>query len=114
MGEIKKYFFDTNIIIYFLQGERAVIKYFNEIDKGKGIGYYNFITKIELYSYPQITGNEIKKIDEILYYLKYVGYIETIEEKIIEHRRKNKGKIPDLIIGYRDRSDINYRERKRF
>lgn len=100
MGEIKRYFLDTNIIIYYLQGNNKVKKIFNEIEHGLAVGYFSFITKIELYSFPDIQKKEKDKITEILYYLKYTDYNKEIEEDIIKSRQKYKIKIPDLIIGY--------------
>ena len=100
MEKIKKYFFDTNAIIYYLKGEEKVKKYFINIEEGEAIGYYSFITKIELYSFPDIQLDEKDKISKILYYLKYIGYTKNIEEEIISHKQKFKVKIPDLIIGY--------------
>ena len=97
---MKKYLFDTNAIIYFLEGNKFLNKYFNLISLEEAIGYYSFITKIELLSYPKIKQSEIIEINNFLFNMKYVDYIKEIEAPIIQHKRKHKGKLPDLIIGY--------------
>jgi len=97
---MKKYMFDTNAIIYFLKGNKILNKYFELIALDEAVGYYSFITRIELFSYPKIKQQEIVALNKFLFYMKYIGYIDDIESQIINHRKRYKSKLPDLIIGY--------------
>ncbi len=57
-----KIFVDTNILIYFLQGDKDVI----EIISDKEI-VLSFITELELLSLPKISDKSKKSIKEYLY-----------------------------------------------
>ena len=60
------YTIDTNIIIYYRNGESSVVSFLHEqLDSGVPL-YVSSITEHELFSYPKLTDTETKRIDELL------------------------------------------------
>jgi predicted nucleic acid-binding protein len=84
---------DTNIVIYFLKGEKRVIE---NVSKAENIAV-SFITEIELYCYDALP-YEMTKISS---FLKHVEILYP-DSEIIKHTvniRKISGlKLPDAII----------------
>jgi len=60
------YTLDTNIIIYFLKGESKVKEFLRENTLKNSRFFISTISEAELFGYPEITSEEILKIDEIL------------------------------------------------
>jgi predicted nucleic acid-binding protein len=56
-----KLFLDTNIIVYFLEGDDTLADFLN----GRTI-YISFITQLELLSHGRITPDEEEKIEQFL------------------------------------------------
>ena len=92
-----KYLFDSNVLIYHLNGV------LNE--KGTGIleeglmgeGAYSIISKIELLGFQQSELAEAKT-RELLNYLMEISLNSEIAEQTIQIRKLHKIKLPDAII----------------
>ena len=88
-----KIFVDTNILIYFLQGDKDVIAMIS--DKEIVI---SFITELELLSLPKIPDKSKKLIKELLKICLIIDINAEIKDLAIEFRKKSKIKLPDAII----------------
>ena len=88
-----KIFVDTNILIYFLQGDKDVIAMIS--DKEIVI---SFITELELLSLPKISDKSKKLIKELLKICLIIDINAEIKDLAIEFRKKSKIKLPDAII----------------
>ena len=88
-----KIFVDTNILIYFLQGDKDVIAMIS--DKEIVI---SFITELELLSLPKISDKSKKLIKELLKICLIIDINAEIKHLAIEFRKKSKIKLPDAII----------------
>ncbi len=86
-------FIDTNIALYFLNGDPEVIEIFR--DKSVVI---SFITEIELLSFPKLTNQSEKMILDFLSYCKVVGYSNEVRDKTVAYRKTFSLKLPDAII----------------
>lgn len=84
---------DTNIILYFLNGERTLIPILNE----KNL-YVSFITQLELLSYKEITKTDTKNINDFLTQCSIIDINTQIKEYTINIKRKYSLKLPDSII----------------
>ena len=60
------YTLDTNIIIYFLKGEAKMKEFLRKETLKASRFFISTISEAELFGYPEITSEEILKIDEIL------------------------------------------------
>jgi predicted nucleic acid-binding protein len=58
-------FIDTNVIINYFKAEARAINFFEKYKNKENFGI-SIITKIELTSYPNITEEELLKIEEFL------------------------------------------------
>ena len=88
-----KLFLDTNVIIYFLSGDRTLAEL---IDK-KTI-YVSFITQLELLSYHELTATEEEKIRQFLSDCVVVDINSAIKNSVIKLRQSYRLKLPDSII----------------
>jgi hypothetical protein len=88
-----KIFVDTNILIYFLQGDKDVIAMIS--DKEIVI---SFITELELLSLPKISDKSKKLIKELLKICLIIDINAEFKDLAIEFRKKSKIKLPDAII----------------
>jgi len=88
-----KLFLDTNIIIYFLSGDRTIAEL---IDK-KTI-YVSFITQLELLSYRELTADDEEKISQFLSDCVVVDINNTIKNTVINLRKSYRLNLPDSII----------------
>jgi predicted nucleic acid-binding protein len=88
-----KIFVDTNILIYFLQGDKDVV----EMISDKEI-VISFITELELLSLPKISDKAKKHIKELLKKILIIDINSDIKDLAIEFRQKSKLKLPDSII----------------
>lgn len=60
------YTLDTNIIIYYFNGEAPILAFLREqIEQGAPL-FVSTVTEHELYSYPHLTPQEATKIDALL------------------------------------------------
>ncbi len=89
---------DTNVIIYFFKGDQKVTKFLDEsILKGSRF-YISSITEAELLGYPEITPNELSKIEAILKTLVIVLVDSQIARLAGSLKRRYKISLPDSII----------------
>lgn len=93
-----KFLLDTNIIIGLLKGHQPVLKILQERKAELEICAYSFISRIELLAYPRIAEIEVKRITQILQFMRYLSMTEEIEDLTIQIRRQHSLKIPDAII----------------
>ena len=87
-----KIFVDTNILIYFLQGDKDVVEMIS--DKEVVI---SFITELELLSLPKISDKSKKLIKELLKICLIIDINAEIKDLAIEFRKKSKLK---LIVSF--------------
>lgn len=86
-------FLDTNIVIYFLKGEKKVVE---NVSKAKSIAI-SFITAIELNCYG-VNPDETVKINSFLKQVE-IFYPHPLTAKHTINIRRNTGlKLPDAII----------------
>lgn len=88
-----KIFVDTNILIYFLQGEPEVIEMIGDKDVA-----ISFITELELLSFPELTKESEQLIGNLLKDCTIIELNRKIKDLTIEFRKKTKLKIPDSIV----------------
>jgi len=92
------YTLDTNIIIYFLKGESKVKTFLREkILKGSRF-FISTISEAELFGYPELTSEEISKIDEIFKTISIIPIDSQIARLAGFFKRKYKISLPDSII----------------
>jgi len=84
---------DTNILLYFLNGDLNVRQFFNDYNP-----IISFITELELLSAPEISDNEKLLIAELIKDLTVIKYSDTHKTDIIKVRAKKRLKLPDAII----------------
>lgn len=84
---------DTNIIIYLLEGDRAIAELFDE-----NLIFISFITELELLSAKKYPEEQEKKINEIIQEFTIYEYSNLIKSACINFRRKYNLKLPDAII----------------
>lgn len=91
-----QYIFDTNPIIYYLQGIDKAVKFFELVeDAGEEINI-SVITKIELLSVGK--EDEIKNAERLLRNSNLFSLVDNIVDETIEIRKKHRLKLPDAII----------------
>jgi len=91
-----KYLVDTNILIYFLEGEKVAMSFFKKIiDEDI---YISLINKIEVLSFPDLSKKEEKSISMFLSNFITLEINNTIAEETIRIRKKYRLKLPDAVI----------------
>lgn len=88
-----KLFLDTNIILYFLSGDKTLA----ELLDGKQF-YLSFISQLELLAFAGILKKDHKIIEELLSQCVIIDINSEIKLNGIDIRKKYKIKIPDSII----------------
>ncbi len=95
-------FLDTNIVLYFLNGDRTLIPVLEE-----KVLYVSFITDLELLSYSGITSEDSRKIKSFINNCTVVEMNSGIKHDVISTRKKYNLKLPDaIIVGSAMRLDI--------
>jgi toxin FitB len=92
-----KYLFDSNILIYHLNGKLN--------QRGKdliaegltGVGAYSFISTVELLGFNQ-TADEESQARLLLSRLQEFSWTDQISEQTIQIRKARKIKLPDAVI----------------
>lgn len=84
---------DSNIVLYLLNGEETLIP----LLEGKSL-YLSFITQLELLSFPEISKEEINKIESFIKECIIIEISSTIKEYTINFRKKFRLSLPDSII----------------
>jgi len=88
-----KLFVDTNILLYFLNGDQEVIEMLSD----KEI-IISFINELEMLSFPKISPDSEETINGLLKNCTIVDITPEIKNLTIEFRRKSKLKLPDSIV----------------
>jgi predicted nucleic acid-binding protein len=88
-----KLFVDTNILLYFLNGNQDIIEILSEKDL-----VVSFISELELLSFPKITKDSKSTIKNFLKNCTVVELNPTIKTYAMKCRRKWNLKLPDAII----------------
>ena len=89
---------DTNVIIYYLEGDQSVLPIVDEIFLNEGGAYVASVTELELFSLPGLETEEIAKIENFLklpFVLPLDSRIARIAGTI---RRLYRVKLADSII----------------
>jgi predicted nucleic acid-binding protein len=88
-----KLFVDSNILLYFLKGEKEIVEIISENEI-----VISFINELELLSFPNLTYESEDSIKGILKNCQIININEEIKLLTVELRRKYKLKLPDSII----------------
>ena len=92
------YTLDTNVIIYYLKGDAAVVSFFDSL-LGKDISFYaSTITELELLSFSTLAPSEQNLIKELLATISIIPVDSQIARLAAAVRRISHAKIPDSII----------------
>lgn len=84
---------DTNIILYFLNGDKTLIPLLEERNL-----FVSIITEIELLGYSGFSDNELKQTEEFLEICTIINLDSDIKRRAISFRRNQKLKLPDAVI----------------
>lgn len=88
-----KILLDTNIILYFLNGDETLLPIFEE----KHV-FISFVTEIELLGYSEFTISERSQIKELLSAFTIININSDIKTACIELKQSIRLKLPDAII----------------
>lgn len=88
-----KFFLDTNIILYLLDGDQTLATFLYEKQL-----YISFITELELLGFDGITKKEEVVVRDFLQQCKIFPINTSIKEETIRIQRKYHTKLPDSII----------------
>lgn len=97
-GTANSYLLDTNIFIYYFNGEALLEPLFEDIFSGRAIAAYSPITWVELLCYPALTEAEADQIRSSLKSLKRVDLTESVLDTAAQIRRSARITLPDAII----------------
>ncbi len=96
MNGTGRYLIDTNILIYFLQGDEVVISFLKDIpDKELCI---SLINKIEVLAFPDLSENEEVEIKHFLLNFVTLNIDDQVAEETIRIRKMYKLKLGDALI----------------
>jgi predicted nucleic acid-binding protein len=84
---------DTNIVLYFLKGNREITQFFADYDI-----VISFITELELLSVGTISPEVDQTIKDFLKYSLIIDIHSDIKTQAIKIRKETKLKLPDAII----------------
>lgn len=88
------YLIDTNIIIYYLEGEQTAVSF---LRTNRGKLAISSITWMETLSYP-FSADEEQVVRAFLQEFRLIEISSPVMELSVEIRRKKKMKLPDAII----------------
>lgn len=88
-----KFFLDTNIILYLLNGDETLAELLN----GKQL-YISVITELELLGYKGLTPKEERVIKEFVSQCKTITITNEVKQETIRIRKSYSTKLPDSII----------------
>ena len=94
MGRAIVYLIDTNIIIYYLEGEQAVVSF---LHTHRGKLSISPITWMETLSY-SFSADEEQIVRAFLQEFRLIEFSSPVMELSVEIRRMKKMKLPDAII----------------
>lgn len=94
----KRYLFDTNIFIYYFNGEPILRSLFDEALSGQTVAIYCPISWVELLCYPALTTDESEQIRNFLRRFERVKLTEIILDKAAQIRMRYRTALPDAMI----------------
>lgn len=94
MGRAIVYLIDTNVIIYYLEGEQAAVSF---LRTHRGQLAISSITWMETLSYP-FSEDEEQIVRAFLQEFRLIEVFSPVMELTVEIRRNKKMKLPDAII----------------
>jgi predicted nucleic acid-binding protein len=97
-GTDNRYLLDTNIFIYYFNGETVVQPIVEDIIAGNATGFYCPVSWVELLCYPALTEAEAKQIRAFLRSLTCVALTESILDRTAQIRRDHRTALPDAMI----------------
>lgn len=97
-GTDSNYLLDTNIFIYYFNGETLLEPLFEEIFAQNATGFYCPISWVELLCYPALTNNEANQILSFLRTLTCVELTESVLDGAAQIRREYRVPLPDAVI----------------
>ena len=92
------YLFDTNIIIYFLSGDKKVVAFVKKILEDNKTIYVPTIVRLELFSKFDLTLIEQNAISDFLSYTIEINLDRTVADIASSVRRNFKTKVADSIV----------------
>ena len=93
-----KYLLDTNILIYYFNGEPKVQHIFDEIEAVDAAGFYCPISWVELLCYRALTEEQGNEMREFLRLLNCVSLTESVLDRAAQIRRDYRLKLGDGVI----------------
>jgi predicted nucleic acid-binding protein len=86
-------FVDTNIVLYFLRGDAAVV----EMLTGRNL-IISFITELEVLAYPTLSAEEDAALKGFLSFCNIIDINPEVKKIIVDLRKKYRLKLPDAMI----------------
>lgn len=93
-----RYIYDTNIFIYYLAEEPAVLSLFTEAFLSQHNVAISPIVRIELLSFPDLSDEEEQITADLLTQFESVPLLPEIEDQTIQLKRQYRIKLPDAVI----------------
>jgi len=93
-----KYLLDTNILIYYFNGNSVVLPIFDEIQAGSAVGYYCPITWVELLCYTGLTDEQRHEIRTFLRKLSCISLTDSVLDSAAEIRCNYRIGLADALI----------------
>jgi hypothetical protein len=93
-----RYLLDTNIFIYYFNGDPVVQPIVEDILTGNSTGFYCPVSWVELLCYPALTEEEAEQIRAFLRSLTYVALTESVLDRTAQIRRDYRTALPDALI----------------
>lgn len=94
----KRYLIDTNIFIYYFNGDTIVQPIFNEVITGDTNGYYSPISWVELLCYSDLSDKEANQMRSSLRLLTCVALSESVLDQAARIRRDHRVALADAVI----------------
>lgn len=97
-GTDSRYLLDTNIFIYYFNGEAVVQPIVEGVLAGNASGFYCPVSWVELLCYPALTEEESEQIRAFLRLLTCVALTENVLDQTAQIRRGDRTALPDALI----------------
>jgi len=91
-----RYLVDTNILIYFLQGDKPAVSFLTKIVDDEL--YISLVNKIEVLSFPELSEDDEGAINQFLVNFKTFDIDNAIAEETIRVRKKYRLKLGDALV----------------
>lgn len=97
-GTDNRYLLDTNIFIYYFNGETLLVPLFEAIFTENATGFYSPISWVELLCYPALAEEEANKIRVFLKSLTCAELTETVLDTAAQIRGEYRVDLADAVI----------------